>query len=67
MAKRTKRADIIAHMRIAGYHADQKSWLRLFVDNRIGRAVADEAYRKGTAQKLAGVPCHCHQCSEAKS
>jgi hypothetical protein len=53
-------------MRIAGYHNDTKSHMRLFVENRISREVADKAYRTGVAQKLAGVKCHCHQCSGAK-
>lgn len=61
-----KRADVIAHMRIAGYHNDTKSWIRLFCENRISKAVADTAYRQGLKQKLEGVKCHCHQCSGAK-
>ena len=61
-----KRADAIAYMRIAGYHSDTKTHMRLFCENRISKAVADVAYRKGLAQKLAGVKCHCNQCSGAK-
>lgn len=61
-----KRSDALIYMRIAGYHNDTKSHMRLFVENRISREVADKAYRAGVAQKLAGVKCHCHQCSGAK-
>ncbi len=61
-----KRADAIASMRIAGYHNDTKGWLRIFVEHRISREVADEAYRAGVKQKLAGVKCLCHQCTGAK-
>ena len=60
------RADTIAHMRIAGYHNDTKTHMRLFCEHRISKAVADDAYRTGMKQKLAGVKCHCHQCSGAK-
>lgn len=61
-----KRADALAYMRIAGYHSDTADFTRLYVENRVSRPVANEAYRTGTKQKLAGVPCHCHKCSGAK-
>ena len=61
-----KRADVIAYMRIAGYHGDTKSQVRLFCENRISKEVANEAYRQGIKQKLAGVKCHCYQCTGAK-
>jgi len=60
-----KRADALAHMRIAGYHNDQKTMMRLFCEHRISKPVADEAYRTGMKQKLAGVKCHCHECTKA--
>lgn len=59
-----KRADVIAHIRIAGYHSDQRSFLRLYTENRISSAVAKEAFAAGARQKEAGVPCHCYACSK---
>ncbi|MFN3886119.1 MAG: hypothetical protein ACK4MG_04100 [Aquabacterium sp.] len=59
------RANVLAWMRIAGYHADMRTFLRLYTENRISKRVADEAYRAGMKQKLAGVPCMCHDCTKA--
>ena len=61
-----KRSDLLAYIRNAGYHSDTQGYMRLFVENRISRKAADEAYRNGTKQKLTGVKCHCHQCTGAK-
>ncbi|AWI53193.1 hypothetical protein DEH84_06930 [Aquabacterium olei] len=59
------RADVLDWMRIAGYHADMRTFLRLYTENRISKRVADEAYRTGTRQKLAGMRCMCHECTKA--
>ncbi|WP_294637406.1 hypothetical protein [uncultured Aquabacterium sp.] len=42
-----------------------RTFLRLYTENRISKRVADEAYRAGTKQKLAGMRCMCHQCTKA--
>ena len=60
-----KRADALAHIRIAGYHDDQRARVRLFVENRVSKAAADEAWRSGIAARNAGVKCSCYQCNHA--
>jgi predicted lipase len=61
-----KRQDAIALMRIAGYHSDSRSFARLFLENRVNKATADEAYVKGQQQRSAGMGCHCFKCKEAQ-
>ena len=57
-----KRDDALAWIRIAGYHNDQKSFVRLYVENRVSRKAADEAWAKGVKAKEGGMGCACHQC-----
>ncbi len=57
-----KRTDALAWIRIAGYHNDQKSFVRLYVENRVSRKSADEAWAKGVKAKESGMGCACHQC-----
>lgn len=57
-----KRADILAWMRIAGYHGDHREFARLFIENRISKESADAAWSKGRGQMAAGMPCHCINC-----
>lgn len=59
-----KRSDLLAYMRIAGYHGDTRSFMRLLCENRISKQVADAAYQKGQEQKSAGMKCSCMQCNK---
>ena len=52
----SKRELAIARLRIAGYDDDRKTWMRTYVENRIGYAVAQEAWQQGVALRQAGVP-----------
>jgi len=58
-----KRADLIVYLRVAGYHDDERSFMRLYCENRISHPAAREAYRQGQAQKAGGVKCGCHECN----
>ena len=60
-----KRDMAITHMRIAGYHDDNKQFTRLLIENRVNREVADKAWHTGQKQKAGGMPCHCHLCKAA--
>jgi len=60
-----KRADALAAMVFAGYHADRRTWVRLFCEHRISRSVADEAYRRGVQHKAEGRRCGCSDCTTA--
>ena len=60
-----KRADLIAALRVAGYHNDSQAFTRLFLENRIARPVADGAFERGREQKRQGMACACYSCKEA--
>lgn len=57
-----KRADLLALLRVAGYHNDQRSQVRLMVENRISREAADKAWATGIEQKRQGMKCACQNC-----
>lgn len=59
-----KRKDLLAHLRVAGYHADTHAFTRLTVENRISIPAAREAYMVGVGQR--GVTrCDCAACKSA--
>jgi len=47
----SNRKQKLAHMRAAGYEDDRKKWMRLFTENRIGRAAAEEAWEAGRMKR----------------
>ena len=47
----TCRACVLSLMRIAGAEDDRKTWMRLYVENPIGRPAADKAWREGALQR----------------
>jgi hypothetical protein len=57
-----KRADALIVLAAAGYHADTRSFVRVYVENRIGYAAAQAAWRRGMAARAAGVKCLCRDC-----
>jgi len=59
-----KRSDVLAHLRIAGYHDDTRSFVRLYTENRVSLAVANAEWRRGGKMKAAGVPCTCRECKD---
>lgn len=59
-----KRTDLLALLRVAGYHNDQRSRVRLMVENRISREAADKAWATGIEQKKNGMKCSCPDCSK---
>lgn len=64
---RLKRKDALVLLRIAGYHGNQKSFIRLYVENRVSRPAANAEWSRGAAMKAAGVPCTCIACREART
>lgn len=60
----SKRSMALGWIRIAGYHADDKAMVRLYVENRISYQVAIAEFRRGAEMKRAGVPCFCSQCAK---
>lgn len=60
------RKDALLVCKVAGYHQDRATFTRVYIENRISRPAADEAWRSGMAAKRAGIPCVCAEC-KAKS
>lgn len=54
----SKRELVLGHMRVAGYENDRKAWTRLYVENKISLAVAEEAWRNGRTAAAAHVAQH---------
>jgi len=62
MFSRMKREVAIDLLRVAGYHNDQRAFVRLYVENRISRKVATEEFNRGYALRRSGVRCTCFEC-----
>lgn len=59
----TRRDQLLAIIRVAGYHNDSRTAIRVHVENRsIGRAAYLAAWGEGMAQRERGMPCACPQC-----
>lgn len=58
-----KRAQAIDLIKVAGYHGDQKSFVRLYVENRIGLPVARRAFSAGAEAMKSGAKCSCFECA----
>jgi hypothetical protein len=56
------RKDALVALQVAGYHADRKTFARIYVENRISLTVAQEAWKQGERQKQKGMPCRCVTC-----
>lgn len=61
-----KREHALAYLRIAGYHGDRAAFVRLYVENKISRAKAEEAFRLGQTMRADGARCDCHECKMAR-
>ena len=61
-----KRATVDAHLRIAGYHGDDRAWVRLYLENRVGYERARRLRAEGVRLRVAGLPCGCAECGAQK-
>jgi hypothetical protein len=50
-------------MRVAGYHDDMRAWTRLYVEQRVSFAVANDQFKKGQQARRNGVRCTCAECN----
>jgi hypothetical protein len=58
-----KRDMLIARIRTAGYHQDQRTMIRIYVESRnISQATAQRAFSEGARLRAAGMACSCTQC-----
>ncbi|WP_271198509.1 hypothetical protein [Pseudomonas turukhanskensis] len=57
------RKDAIALIKVAGYHGDTKTSLRIYTENRVSYAAYSEAYARGGQLKQEGMACTCFECN----
>jgi hypothetical protein len=67
MRSRMKREDALSALRFAGYHGDQRAFVRVYVENRISRKVACEEFNRGADLRRSGVRCTCFECKGTRS
>lgn len=60
-----KRKDAIAHIKVAGYHGDTKTAMRIYTEHRISFQTYTEAFARGRELKAEGMPCTCTNCAKA--
>lgn len=60
-----KRDTVLSLARVAGYHDDSQTFVRLYVENRISRTAMNAAWEKGIKARKACVPCDCMRCKAA--
>ncbi|AIG04669.1 hypothetical protein HZ99_21700 [Pseudomonas fluorescens] len=57
------RKDAIALIKLAGYHGDTKTALRIYTENRVSYTAYSEAYARGAQLKQEGMACTCFECN----
>jgi len=58
----TKRANVLAKLRMAGYHNDYNAFIRTYVGGRVAKQIADAEFQKGRKLKESGMKCNCDEC-----
>lgn len=59
--------DLVNICKDAGYHGDQRRFVRTYCENRISYANAIKAYREGERIRKAGTfQCHCFTCKHER-
>ena len=62
----SKRAITLGTLRSAGYHGDERSFVRAYVEGRVSITNANKAWRDGERMRAAGVRCTCFNCRAEK-
>ncbi len=58
-----KRSQILGAIKVAAYHNDERTALRLYVENRVSYEAFKVAMREGRQAKAAGMKCTCYECN----
>lgn len=56
------RAAALTALRTAGYHDDDRSFARAYVESRVDFSVAMRARDEGKRMRAQGVRCDCFEC-----
>jgi len=60
---RVRRKDVLAAIRVAGYHGDKEVGLSLYIENRVSLQVYRREFNSGAEMRQSGLPCTCFQCA----
>jgi hypothetical protein len=63
---RVKRKDVLAAIRIAGYHGDKERGLSLYIENRVSLHVYRREFNNGAEMRENGAPCACFRCAQPR-
>lgn len=59
------REQVLAVLRYAGHHNDQRAWIRVYTSHRVSYAVARKAWAEGQRARANGTRCTCVECSSS--
>lgn len=53
---------VLTHIRVAGYHGDDREAVRIYSENRISLAAYSTAILQGKSMRRNGIACTCMKC-----
>ena len=62
----TKRELTLTIAKVAGYHADNKTFTRAFIEGRVNMQAMQRAWNEGASARLNGAGCSCYACKTLK-
>ena len=64
---RMKRKEVLAAIRIAGYHGDKERGILVYLKNWVSLPVYGREFENGEAMRRNGIPCDCSECTKART
>jgi hypothetical protein len=61
----SKRSLVLDAIKMAGYHEDHRTAMRLYVEQPVSWKAYRDAWEKGRLAKLAGIRCTCPDCRQS--
>lgn len=52
----------LAHIRVAGYHGDDREAVRIYTETRMSLAAYSTAILQGKSMRRNGIACTCPKC-----
>jgi hypothetical protein len=62
----SQRTVVLTLLRTAGYHDDKARFTQAYIESRVSREVAYQAWASGQAMRVSGVKCDCYECKKEK-
>ena len=61
---RIRHKDVLAAIRVAGYHGDQELGMLLYLKNWVSLSTYRREFEAGAALRRSGSPCDCSLCTK---